>query len=278
MPRLSFALFAAAALSLGFAGIACAADMPVKAPPYAAPAAVPAPDWTGLYVGGNLGGLWMMQDAAWNPLPSPVDFGAFPVTGHLDPSHFVGGVHGGYNWQLAPTWVIGIEGDYSWTSASANTQGVWNFLPSGGPVPGSLSSLSSALNALSSVRGRIGYLVTPNALVYVTGGAGWGHFNYEASAFHIAANYFANTSFSKTQAGFVVGGGLEWALTQSWLIRGEYLYYGLDGSSAIAAAPGFPTFPSGFLWHNTSVQEARLGLSYKFDWNVPGAGQYWAHN
>jgi outer membrane immunogenic protein len=278
MSRLSIALFAAAALSLGSAGAAWTADMPTKASPYEAPAAVPAPGWTGFYVGGNLGKLWMMQDAAWNPLPSPAAFGAFPVTGHLDPSHFVGGIHGGYNWQLAPTWVIGIEGDYSWTSASASTQGVWNFLPAGGPVPGSLSSLSSTLDALSSVRGRVGYLVTPNALLYVTGGAGWAHFNYEASAFHVAANYFANTSFSKTQAGFVVGGGLEWALTQNWLIRGEYLYYGLGDASTTVVVPFNPPFPSGFLWHNTSVQEARLGLSYKFDWNIPAAGQYWAHN
>jgi hypothetical protein len=45
-----------------------------------------------------------------------------------------------------------------------------------------------------------------------------------------------------------------------------------------AIASGFPAFPSGLLWHNTSVQEARLRLSYKFDWNVPAAGQYWAHD
>lgn len=190
MSRLGFALLTAAALSSGCVGAARAADMPTKAPPYEA--AVSAPGWTGFYLGGNLGGAWMTQDAAWNPLPSPAAFLAFPVTGRLDPSHFVGGVHGGYNWQLAPTWVIGIEGDYSWTGASASTQGVWNFFPSGGPVPGSLSSLSSTLDALSSVRGRLGYLVMPNALVYVTGGAGWGHFNYDASAFHVAANYFAN--------------------------------------------------------------------------------------
>ncbi len=85
-------------------------------------------------------------------------------------------------------------------------------------------------------------------------------------------------TFSKTQAGFVVGGGLEWALTQNWLIRGEYLYYGLGDASATVVVPSNPAFPSGFLWHNTGVQEARLGLSYKFDWNVPAAGQYWAHN
>ena len=69
MPRLSFALFGAAALSFGFAGVAGAADMQIKAPAYVAPAAVPG--WTGFYVGGDLGALWMSQDAVWNPLPSP---------------------------------------------------------------------------------------------------------------------------------------------------------------------------------------------------------------
>ena len=148
MSRLGFALFTAAALSSGCVGAARAADMPTKAPPYEA--AVSAPGWTGFYLGGNLGGAWMTQDAAWNPLPSPAAFLAFPVTGRLDPSHFVGGVHGGYNWQLAPTWVIGIEGDYSWTGASASTQGVWNFFPSGGPVPGSLSTSRSAATSPSA--------------------------------------------------------------------------------------------------------------------------------
>ena len=276
MSRLSIALFAAAVLDFGSAGVARAADMPTKAPPYEA--AVPAPGWTGFYLGGNLGGVWMAQDAAWNPLPSPAAFTVFPVTGRLESSHFVGGVHGGYNWQLAPTWVVGIEGDYSWTGAAANLQGVWNSFPVGGSFPTTLSSLTDKLESLSSVRGRIGYLVTPSALAYVTGGVGWGRFDYDGFARNTANNYLASTSFSKIQSGFVVGGGLEWALTQNWLIRGEYLYYGFGGSSATASATGFPDFPSGFLWHNTSVREARLGLSYKFDWIVPAAGQYWAHN
>jgi len=277
MSRAGFALVAATTLSFGFAGVAWAADMSTKALPYEAPAA--APGWTGFYVGGDVGGLWMSQDAAWNPLPSPAAFTVLPITGRLDSSQFVGGVYGGYNWQLAPTWVVGIEGDFSWTGAGESMQGVWKNFPNGQPsFPTTLSSLTDKLDSLASVRGRIGYLVTPNALAYITGGAGWGRFDYSAFARNTANSYLASTSFSKIQSGFVLGGGLEWALTENWLIRGEYLYYGLGGSSVVAAAPAFPTFPSGFLWHNTSVQEARLGLSYKFDWNVPAAGQYWAHN
>jgi outer membrane immunogenic protein len=277
MPRLSFALFGAAALSFGFAGVAGAADMQIKAPAYVAPAAVPG--WTGFYVGGDLGALWMSQDAVWNPLPSPAAFTVFPIGGRLDSSHFVGGVHGGYDWQLAPTWVVGIEGDYSWTDAGASVQGVWQSFPTGQPsFPTTLSSLSDKLESLGSVRGRIGYLVTPNALAYVTGGAGWGRFEYDAFARNTANSYLASTSFSKIQSGYVLGGGLEWALTQNCMVRGEYLYYSLDGSSTVAPAPGFPTFPSGFAWHNAVIQLVRLGLSYKFDWGVPAAGQYSARN
>lgn len=270
------AVLAVVFLGFAFAGPAWSADLPIKALPDHTPIA--APGWTGLYLGGHLGGLWMTQDAVWNPLPSPADFLAFPVAGRLDASHFVGGVHAGYDWQVAPTWVIGIEGDTSWTRASTSTQGIWNSFPSGAAVSGSLSSLSSTLDTLSSVRGRLGYLVTPNALLYATGGAAWGRFNYQASAFHIAANYFANTSFSQTQTGFVVGGGLEWALSPNWLIRGEYLYYGLGDASTTVVVASNPSFPSGFAWHNTNVQEARLGLSYKFDWNLLAASQYWARN
>ena len=145
MPRLSFALFAAAALSFGLAGVA-------RRRRYADQGA-------GLRGAGC--GTWLDwllcrrrprcavdgQDAVWNPLPSPAAFTVLPIAGRLDSSHLVGGIHGGYDWQLAPTWVVGIEGDYSWTNAGASLQGIWQSFPTGQTsFPTTLSSLSDKLN------------------------------------------------------------------------------------------------------------------------------------
>ena len=92
----------------------------------------------------------------------------------LKASSFVGGVHGGYNWQFANSWVAGIEADWSWTGANVSATTPWIFFASNNLVgPGFQTTLNSKLNWLATARGRIGYLVTPQALVYVTGGAAW---------------------------------------------------------------------------------------------------------
>ncbi len=91
-------------------GHAAAADLALSAPPPVVP-----PSWSGFYVGAHAG-------AAWQSLPnwSFVDPNQCPATfasatlpagdAGLAP---LGGFQGGYNWQFAPTWVLGVEGDVS---------------------------------------------------------------------------------------------------------------------------------------------------------------------
>src|SRR5215813_12444161 len=100
------------ALAAVAAGPALAADIPVKAPVVAQ-----AFSWTGFYVGVHAGGQWTRNDGRWDPLPTAVDFGEFPIVGNFKDTVFVGGIHEGYNWQFAPRWVAGIELDWSWTDA-----------------------------------------------------------------------------------------------------------------------------------------------------------------
>jgi outer membrane immunogenic protein len=77
--------------------------------------------------------------------------------------------------------------------------------------------------------------------------------------------YATSTAFSNTQGGWVAGGGLEWMMTNNWLLRGEYLYYSLNNSpSAVAGAGNYPGRPSGYSWSSTNVSVARAALSYKF--------------
>ena len=75
---------------------AMAADMP----PLDRVPIAPAFNWTGIYFGADLGGAW-----------STIQAGSL---GSNDASSVIGGVYGGYNWQFAPGWLIGIEGDSSW--------------------------------------------------------------------------------------------------------------------------------------------------------------------
>jgi outer membrane immunogenic protein len=252
-----------AALASGRAG---AADLP---PPVsrAAPAPVAAPvSWTGFYIGGDVGEAWSSNTATFNPLPTPggIAFGITGLSGSDGGSALIGGFHAGYNWQFAPTWVVGLEGDWSWSKAGGSFTQNWVAIPPAVVFPPSFTTMSSRLDWVTSARPRFGYLVTPNLLAYATGGVAWAKIDYAATASGFL--YLANTALSQTQTGYTVGGGLEWAMTSNWLVRAEYLFYRFDNppNVVVPASAGGSLNPSGFLWSATNVSVARAGLSYKF--------------
>jgi outer membrane immunogenic protein len=259
----------AAVAVVGFASVATAADVPAKGVwSTKVPAAALEVNWTGFYVGGDLGGLWSSNTGAWAPLPSPAVFGVFGQSGSNGGSSFIGGLHAGYNWQFAPTWVAGIEGDWSWIKASGSFSQIWAFDPPPGTLTGSFTNMSSSLDWVASLRARLGYLFFHNLLAYGTGGVAWTKIDYAAnnsSGFVGLGSYITNAAVSSTQTGYTVGGGLEWAITNNWLLRGEYLYYHFNsGPSVVAQSINFPTFPSSYSWSSTNVSVARVGMSYKF--------------
>src|SRR5690242_6484653 len=114
MKKLSTAVAAIALLGTP----AFAADMPMKAPPMA-PAA-PVFNWTGWYVGVNAGASMGKAKTDFNgaPFTTGVVGGlgeTFPAFGFSDttyPSGFIGGGEIGYNWQISPIWVVGLEADF----------------------------------------------------------------------------------------------------------------------------------------------------------------------
>jgi outer membrane immunogenic protein len=260
MKRLVFALVAAPALA---AGAATAADV---APYYRVPpVVVPYYNWNGFYVGANVGGAWSNNDALWSPLPASVAFGAFPIAGNTGGSSAIGGFQAGYNWQVAPAWVVGLEGDWSWSKTGGAFNQPWVTNPGSLVVPGSFTTMGSTLDWVSSLRARLGYLVLPNLMAYGTVGGAWGKVDYTASNNEGVIPYATSTAFSNTQGGWVAGGGLEWMITNNWLLRGEYLYYSLNSSPSVVVSPGIPgALPSGYSWSSTNVSVARAGLSYKF--------------
>jgi outer membrane immunogenic protein len=258
------ALFALASVNA-----ARAADMPVKAP---AAAVASAYSWTGFYIGGDVGGAWTTDPATWTPLPlgpfPPItNFGENAISASNGGSGFLGALHAGYNWQFAPTWVTGIEGDWSWTKAGGSFTQPWTVFGTGAATPaGDQTAMSSTLDWMASLRARFGYLIQPNFLVYGTGGVAWARIDYAASAINGGGGftYTPTAAFSSTSTGYAVGGGLEWAMTNHWLLRGEYLFYQFGAQSALVSSVNFPGKPSNFAWGTTNVNVGRIGLSYKF--------------
>ncbi len=118
------------------------------------------------------------------------------------PSGFAGGVQGGYNWQTGP-WVFGVEGDLEATGAS-DTFAPWKF---SNPWFG-------------TVRGRAGYAFN-NILLYGTAGLAFGELKGET---------FGLTE-THTNAGWTVGLGAEFGLSQNWSAKLEYLYVNLNDSN-----------------------------------------------
>ena len=162
-------------------------------------------------------------------------FGELSIAGDLKKTAFIGGLHAGYNWQFAPTWVVGIEGDMSWTDAKGEFTTPWTRLI-GGVVgadrPDAHTSMSIGPDWIATVRGELAIWLCRTRW-YFTGGGAWANVQYEASAANEPpSTYLASTSFSKTASGYVLGGGFEWALWSShWSLRAEYLYYHLNTSN-----------------------------------------------
>ena len=117
--------------------------------------------------------------------------------------------------------------------------------------------MSRDLNWLASVRGRLGY-TWHRVLIYVTGGVGWGNYDYAATA-GFSTN--ASTSFNETKIGWVIGGGGEWSFAPGWSVRAEYLHYEFDGTSRTVTAAGDTV---SFGWSDTSVDVVRAGVNYRF--------------
>jgi outer membrane immunogenic protein len=259
-------------ITLGLVGSALAADMPMKAP------VVVANTWTGFYIGGDAGGVHGLnsndsfsQGACGQGCFDPLAFNNSSNWG------FSGGIFGGYNWQLSPSWVVGVEADWSKTSLS-NAPGQLFLTTNGGPVPpcdpasaGSCHGLLMAnnLNWTATARARLGYTFG-STMVYATGGGAWA--SEELTGQVAAANFNTfsiTTSSNHMSAGWVAGGGLEFMATANWLLRIEYLHYTLNSNTATTIActlcgGGAFSGPGNFVWGNSSLDVIRGGLSYKF--------------
>jgi opacity protein-like surface antigen len=281
-----------ALIALVAGGPAMAADIGVGAPP---PAYAPVNDWSGFYVGGHAGYGWghdpftSSVGGLQGGIPGFQSFNVPPVTlTGIDPKGFVGGAHFGYNQQWG-SWVGGLEVDISGTAMKASTantsagsiastqiasDGVTVITTTTTQPVTNTASQSDSFDLLGSARVRLGGLVSPNLLLYGTGGLAWTRFvmnTNQTQTIGAAGGISGSTTTVAVQSpvwmfGWVAGvGGEAKIYSSNWLFRVEYLHYdfGDRGGSTLTNNSGViatSTQTSG----NLTADVVRAGISYKF--------------
>ncbi len=260
-------------------GPAVAADMPIRVPRYVAPL----PSWSGFY--GGLDAGWVGSQNSVNSAATPVPDAALGVipgvseglaalsTGAIPASSrsgFIGGGQAGYNWQIG-NWVPGIETDIQGIAQSSGTGSVTRTAVVVGVPITSTQTASLSTKYLGTVRGRLGFLVTPTWLLYATGGLAYGGTTASTTLFQTGAGGFVGVgagSLADTRAGWTAGGGLEWMFAQRWSAKAEYLHYDLGtGSFASASTSGFfatPVYQNVLYSAHFEGNVVRAGINYHF--------------
>ncbi|WP_448951154.1 outer membrane protein [Labrys neptuniae] len=266
--------FAAAASML--ATTAFAADLAPAPVEPAAPTVVPF-SWTGFYLGVNAGvdfahdkftmspyGLW---STAGDSSSSP--FIREKGSPTLSPVGFTGGVQAGYNWQQGQI-VYGIEADFSGTDLSK--QRLIGPVRTNFNVPMDFKEKMKS-DWLTTARARIGWALD-RILLYATGGVAVADYSYSSGYVYgtnnpnFAGGLISYGSKSRTLVGWTIGAGAEYALTNHWTVKAEYLFVDLGNAPSIRTAesggvPGPTTYSIKSKSHLTE-NVLRLGVNYKF--------------
>src|SRR6516225_794082 len=154
------------ALSVAGGVAALGADLPpLIAPPPYIPVALPYPyDWSGFYIGGNLG-------AGFNNTGSATDtFGS--TFGTTTNTSFLGGGQVGVNYEFWSFFVIGAEAMFDWLPNTQNTVNVTNTTL----VPGTTNTAAVTLNNrwVTMATGKVGYAYEGwSVLLYGKSGGAW---------------------------------------------------------------------------------------------------------
>ncbi|HEY5608453.1 MAG: outer membrane beta-barrel protein [Xanthobacteraceae bacterium] len=271
MRKVTFSSIALVAVIFG--GPALAADIPIKAPAYKAPAAVAAANWTGCFLGGNVGGGWSRHSFT-DPITTPViDLQSHTASG------VVGGGQIGCDYQSGP-WVFGVQGmldaaSLRGTHIFATGAAQFNLLltapgfPLGVILPGSSEGLTTRIPWLATATARLGYAVQPPVLLYVRGGAAWVRDKHtlEVSTTGIVGE--ANV----TRTGWTVGAGVDYLLARNWSMFAEYDY--LDFGTERLTFTSVPPFPPVTAAADVTqkIHLVLIGFNYRFNWSGVAAAK-----
>ena len=232
----------------------------------------PSCDWTGFYIGINVGvgqldstfndrGDWGYGDEGW--------------TSHqFTETAFIGGGQIGYNYQWQDL-VFGIEADFSGSTADIKRD---NFYPEY-PLESSTYKFGhtdqATIDFMGTIRGRLGISLNNNrALLYATAGGAyahgqWDHHTYYEFGYTPFDYYDGDWRGDDWRWGWVGGFGLEYALTCNWSLRGEGLYYWFGENTVnMTGTAGSYYFQNQSNFYKYTFSDSfwtyRVGLNYKF--------------
>jgi outer membrane immunogenic protein len=229
---------------------AFAADLPARevatAPVMVSPVSVY--DWSGFYIGANVGGAWDNSTSTNTALD-----GTFVSSGSGSNSAVIGGGQIGYNFMVSPNFLLGLEADVQGTSFSGSVLS----------TDGS-NQHTTKLDEFGTARGRAGFTQN-NWLFYGTGGFAWSYGSVTRTQLAtvvavppIPAVAGTAETASNTRTGWVAGAGVEWGITQNWTARIEYLYLDLGSVTSV-----FPISNRQQV-STLTMNVARFGVNYKF--------------
>jgi outer membrane immunogenic protein len=213
----------------------------------------PAPyNWSGFYIGAHVGGVWGTKD--WTDVTFPA--APFNLNSH-DMSGFLAGGQVGINWQVSNI-VFGIEGQASWTNADGDHACIIG-----------IRTCRTEANWLGTVAGRLG-IAFDRALIYAKGGAAFINEDYLMTALPGGA---AIASFTdETRWGWMVGGGIEWGITENWSAKIEYNFMDFREDTFRFVTPAAVFFADNRIDQQMHVVKA--GINYRFNWGGPVVARY----
>jgi outer membrane immunogenic protein len=232
-----------------------AADIAVPGPAYY-PKSIPPPavyDWTGIYVGGHVGG-GILTDSVSQTATSPTGFN-FANSGSLRPAGVLGGAQLGANYEFAP-WVVGIEGSWTDSTISGST-----LIPCSGPCAAAAvpqERFTSHALWFAALTGRAGYAAN-DWLFYAKAGGAWLRVSYTEDLIAVGGPTAASQVISDNRTGFTAGAGIEFGLVENLSGKIEYDFYGFGSRNY-----NFNFTPVSV---RSNLHALTVGLNYRFNWS-----------
>jgi outer membrane immunogenic protein len=254
-------------LAIVLAGIgsasALAADMGARTPYAKAPAMMATvTNWSGFYLGGNVGYGWGHNNTDFSFLPSAATFGASNDSLAAHSKGVIGGAQFGYNWQFGST-VLGFETDIQGSGISGSATKRAISVPPATLDPASSLFTDSKLSWFGTARVRLGFEIAPALLLYGTGGLAYGQPKATANSVFPGAPLSLPVAVSATKVGWTAGVGTEWMFARNWSAKAEYLYVDLGNTSAVVLSTPAGPFGAGYTWKNQD-HIVRAGVNYHF--------------
>ncbi len=203
-------------------------------------------DWSGVYIGGKLGGAW--SDIGWTE-----NFAEFNAPGgaSFSPSSFAGGVIGGANLQMG-NWIFGLEASYLGMGLNGTST----------PTP--TDTFTTKIDWLLFVEPRIGYS-WDRTMVFVKGG--WAGGDATLSAVGPSGGGTATARVDDFIDGWTIGGGIEYAWWPSFIVGLEYQHVQLDLGTAASCdlcLIGIPIGDAAAISGNADISLVTMRASYLF--------------